>query len=61
MRFTLYEVTQTLDVYIYNALKVTPNIAASSAVSVFQSLVGLILVVTANFIVKKVDKEDAIF
>lgn len=58
---TLYEVTQTLDVYIYNALKVTPNIAASSAVSVFQSLVGLILVVTANFIVKKVDKEDAIF
>ncbi len=57
----LYEVTQTLDVFIYNALKVTPNIAASSAVSVFQSLVGLVLVVTANIIVKKLDKESALF
>ena len=57
----LYDVTQTLDVYVYNALRVKPNISAASAVSLFQSVIGVILLLIANWVVKKIDKESALF
>ena len=37
------------------------NIGMSSAAGFFQSVVGFILVLLANFIVKKVSAEDAMF
>ena len=37
------------------------NIAMSSAAGVYQSMVGFVLVVLANFIVKKKDPENALF
>ena len=39
----------------------TNNIGMSSAAGVYQSVVGFILVVTANFIVRKVDNESSLF
>lgn len=57
----LYPTTQTLDVYVYNTLMNSPNLSGASAVSVFQSIVGFILVITGNAIVRKVDKESALF
>lgn len=57
----LYPTTQTLDVYVYNTLMNSVDITSSSAVSAFQSLVGFILIVGANKIVKKVDPDRAMF
>lgn len=57
----LYSVTQTIDTYVYNALMVQNNIGMSAAACVFQSVVGCILVVVANKIVAKFDKENAMF
>ena len=57
----LYSVTQTIDVYVYNALMQNSDYGMSSAASVFQSIVGFILVMTANKIVSKYSRENALF
>ncbi len=57
----LYDVTATLDTYVYNGLMKLNNISMASAAGVYQSLVGFVLVVTANAIVKKVDPDNALF
>ena len=57
----LYSVTQTLDVYVYNALMKNNDFGKSSAASFIQSIVGLILVLITNAIVRKQSRESAIF
>ncbi len=57
----LISVTQTIDTYVYRGLMQTNNIGMSSAAGVYQSVVGFILVVTANLIVRKVDSDSALF
>ena len=57
----LYEVTQTIDVYVYNALMKNTDYALSSAAAFYQSIVGFILIITANFIIRKISKENALF
>ncbi|MCI8615580.1 sugar ABC transporter permease [Parablautia intestinalis] len=57
----LFQVTQTIDTYVYRGLMEQGNIAMSSAAGVYQSMVGFVLVVLANFIVKKKDPENALF
>lgn len=58
---TLYSVTQTIDVYVYNALMKNQDFAMSSAASVFQSVVGFCFILAANAVVNKMSKEDALF
>ncbi len=57
----LYPTTQTLDVYVYNTLMNSVDITSSSAVSAFQSLVGFVLIVVANKVIKKIDPDRAMF
>lgn len=57
----LYPATQTIDTYVYNAMMKLGNISMSSAASVLQSVVGFVLVLTANAIVRKYEKESALF
>ncbi len=57
----LYDTTQTIDTYVYRALMELNNVSMSSAASVFQSVIGFVLVLAANGIVRKVDKESALF
>ncbi len=57
----LISVTQTIDTYVYRGLMQTNNIGMSSAAGVYQSVVGFILVVTANFVVRRVDNESSLF
>lgn len=57
----LYSVTQTIDVYVYNALMQNNDFGMSSAASVFQSVVGFGLVLITNAITRKYNKESAIF
>ena len=57
----LYPVTNVLDTYIFRALKTSGEIGMSSAAALFQSVVGFVLIITANKIVSKVDNENALF
>lgn len=56
----LYPVTDIIDTYIYRGLR-KGDIGQTTAVGLFQSLVGLILIITTNWIVKKVRPENALF
>ncbi len=57
----LYSVTQTLDVYVYNALMKNSDFAMSAAASVFQSIVGFAFVMITNAIVRRYNAESALF
>lgn len=57
----LYSVTRTLDVYVYNALMKNNDFGMSGAASFYQAIVGLILIILANKIVKKYSRENALF
>lgn len=57
----LFDVTDTIDTYVYRALISAGGIGRSSAAGVFQSVVGFILVLSANGIVRKKSKENALF
>lgn len=58
---TLYDVTQTIDTFVYNALMNQNNISMSSAAGFIQSVVGCCLVLTANGIIRKISRENAMF
>lgn len=57
----LYSVTRTLDVYVYQALMLNSDYGMSSAASLYQSVVGFVLIIAANFAVRKYNKESALF
>ena len=57
----LYPVTNVIDTYVYRGIMNLGDIGMSSAASLYQSFVGLILIVTSNAIVRKVDEENAFF
>ncbi len=57
----LYPTTDVVDTYVYRALQQDGNISMSSAVSILQSIVGFVLTVTTNLIVKKIDPDQAMF
>lgn len=58
---TLYSVTRTIDVYVYNALMKSSDFGMSSAASVYQSIVGFVLIVAVNALLRKTSKENALF
>lgn len=57
----LYNVTQTIDTYVYRGLMELNDVGMSSATGFYQSIVGFILVLAANAIVRKLDKDNAMF
>lgn len=57
----LYSTTDVLDTYIYRALSLTGDIGMSSAAGLFKSVVGFVLVVVSNAVVKKVDPEYSLY
>jgi putative aldouronate transport system permease protein len=57
----LYSATRTIDVYVYNALMNNSNYAMSSAASFYQSIVGFLLIISANGIIRRLSSENAMF
>ena len=57
----LYPTTDVIDTYIYRALIQVGDIGMSAAVGLFQSVVGFVLILTTNFIVRRIDKDSALF
>ncbi|CAI6072214.1 ABC transporter permease [Cohnella rhizoplanae] len=58
---TLYSVTNVIDTYVYRGLKTTGEIGMSTAAGLYQSVVGFVLVMVSNYVVRKVDKDSALF
>ncbi len=57
----LFSVTNTIDTYVYRGLLELGDMSMASAAGLYQSIVGFILVLGANLLVKKIDPENAIF
>lgn len=57
----LTSVTRTLDVYVYQALMGQANYGLSSAVSVYQSVIGFVLIVASNQLIKKYEPNSALY
>ncbi len=58
---TLYNVTRTFDVYIYQALMKNSDYGMSGAASFYQSVVGFVLIVAANAVVRRYNRSSALF
>ncbi|NLV35341.1 MAG: sugar ABC transporter permease [Clostridiaceae bacterium] len=58
---SLQPATQVIDTYVYSALRNTNDIGMASAAGTYQAVVGCITVFTANLIVRRIDKESALF
>ncbi len=57
----LFETTDTLATYIYRTAIQGGQFESASAITLFQSIFGLITVVTANAIVKKIEPDYSLF
>ncbi len=57
----LYNTTQVIDSYILNQILKSSNFGYTAAASFFQSVVGLLLMLFANFMVRKIEPENALF
>ncbi|WP_235947757.1 ABC transporter permease [Paenibacillus glycinis] len=57
----LYPTTNVIDTYVYRALLQLGDIGMSSAAGLYQSVVGFVLVLSVNLIVRKINKESALF
>ncbi|MDR1262801.1 MAG: ABC transporter permease subunit [Oscillospiraceae bacterium] len=58
---SLSAVTQTIDVYVYKALMERSNYAYASASGLMQSVLGCVMIVASNYIVKRIDPESGFF
>lgn len=54
-------VTDTIDVFVYKGLTQLNDIGRSSAAGFMQSVLGFLMVLLANFIVRKIDEDNALF
>jgi putative aldouronate transport system permease protein len=50
-----------LDTYVYRALRTQGLISMPAAAGLYQSAVGFIMVLLANWVVKRIDPERALF
>lgn len=57
----LMDVTNTIDTYVYRGIKSVGTLGMSSAAGFYQSIIGFVLVLAANTLVRKIDRDSAIF
>jgi len=57
----LYSTTQVIDSYVLNQILHSSNFGYTAAASFFQSITGLLLMLLANFTVRKIEPEGALF
>lgn len=57
----LYPVTNVIDTYVYRGLMSMGDIGMSTAAGLYQATVGFILILVTNYIVRKIDEENALF
>ena len=60
-RGALFNVCMTVSTYVFNALIFTRNWVQATAVGLYSSIVGLVMVVVTNLIVRKIDPDSSLF
>lgn len=57
----LFSTTNVIDTYVYRALLQLGDIGMSAAAGFYQSIVGFVLIIISNLIIRKFNKENALF
>lgn len=57
----LYDATDVIDTYVFRSLTKLKDYTVTTAAGLYQQVIGFLLVVTVNLIVKKIDPDSAIF
>lgn len=57
----LYNATDVIDTYVYRSMRVVGDLGMSTAVGLYQSIVGLVLVLATNAIIRKIDSNNALW
>jgi putative aldouronate transport system permease protein len=57
----LFETTDILDTYVYRSLKQNFDVGMGTAAGLFQSVVGFIIIMTTNWVIKKKQPEYVLF
>lgn len=57
----LLPTTDVIDTYVYRSLRVIGDLGMASAAGFYQSIVGFVLVMASNLVIRKISKEDAVF
>lgn len=57
----LYATTDIIETYVFRSLMTNFNFSIGSAVSLYQSVFGFIVVITANWLVRKASPENSLF
>ncbi|MCP4180709.1 MAG: sugar ABC transporter permease [bacterium] len=57
----LFPATNVIDTYVFRGLMDSGNVGMTTAAGLYQSVMGLILIVSLNKLVKKFDSENAMF
>jgi len=57
----IFSTTDVVDTYVYRALRTLGDVSMAAAVSFFQSIVGLILVLGANTVIKRINEDNALW
>lgn len=58
---TLYEVTDIIETYVFRALMNNFSFSTGSAVSLYQSVVGFVIILGANSLARRIDPDYALF
>jgi putative aldouronate transport system permease protein len=54
----LYPITDVLDTFIYRSLTSTQNVSMAAAAQFYQSIVGFVLVIIFNWMVRRIERAD---
>lgn len=57
----LYPASDVVDYYVYRALRNMGDYGMSTAVGLYQSVIGFVLVVASNAVIKRIDPDSAMF
>ncbi|OME86068.1 sugar ABC transporter permease [Paenibacillus sp. FSL A5-0031] len=57
----LYGATDVIDTLVFRSLKKLNDYGMSSAIGLYQAVIGLVLVLISNYIIKKTDPDSALF
>jgi len=57
----LYSTTDIIETFVYRATMVDFNFSTASAVGLYQSVIGFVMVLTCNWVVKKIEPDYSLF
>ena len=57
----LFKTTDVIDTYVYRMMRMLRNYGMSAATGMFQSVLGFVFIIAANWIARKLEPDSALF